>query len=164
MDKLRRALSGQLPLEEEEEERGVLDQVLDSSTLSWSTRIKGFAACFTLGFVFSLLSTFLMFLPGGLTIFVVLYTLGNLMALGSTCFLMGPMKQLEKMFAATRAVASVVMLLSLVLTFVAVFALANNTLALLCVIIQFLAMTWYSLSYIPYARNAAKSCFESCIG
>lgn len=31
------------------------------------------------------------------------------------------------------------------------------------VIIQFLAMTWYSLSYIPYARDAAKKCFASCV-
>lgn len=164
MDKLRRALSGQVPLEEEEEERGIVGQMMDSSTLSWSTRIKGFVACFALGFLFSVLSTFLMFLPGGLTIFVVLYTLGNVMALGSTCFLMGPMKQLEKMFSSTRVVATIVMLLTLVLTFVCVFVLGNKTLALLMVIIQFLAMTWYSLSYIPYARNAAKSCFESCIG
>lgn len=43
------------------------------------------------------------------------------------------------------------------------FQLHKAALALLMVIIQFLAMTWYSLSYIPYARDAAKKCFASCV-
>jgi hypothetical protein len=41
-------------------------------------------------------------LGGNLKLFAVLYTIGNLMALGSTLFLMGPMKQISNMFAKTR--------------------------------------------------------------
>ena len=43
------------------------------------------------------------------------------------------------------------------------FQIHKKALALLMVVIQFLAMTWYSLSYIPYARDAAKKCFASCV-
>lgn len=165
MDKLRRALSGQEASDDQDEERGgIITQVMDSSTLSWETRIKGFAICFVLGFLFSLLGSALLFLPGGTTIFVILYTLGNLLAISSTCFLMGPMKQLERMFASTRLVATIIMVLALIMTLVSVLVLGNTMLALVMVVIQFLAMTWYSLSYIPYARDAAKKCFASCLG
>ncbi|XP_018011455.1 vesicle transport protein SFT2B-like, partial [Hyalella azteca] len=139
-------------------------RVMDSSTLSWHTRIKGFLICFILGFVLSMLGSALIFLPFGLTIFAILYTLGNCLALVSTCFLMGPLKQLERMFAPTRLVATIIMILALIMTLISVFVLGNKMLALVMVFVQFLAMTWYSLSYIPYARDAAKKCFESCIG
>lgn len=36
-------------------------------------------------------------------------------------------------------------------------------LALLCIIIQSLAMTWYSLSYIPWARDAVKKTITTCV-
>jgi len=96
-------------------------------------------------------------------LFAVLYTLGNLMAVGSTLFLMGPMKQISNMFAKTRAVATIVMLSALVLTLCSAFWWKKNVLALLFVIIQFLAMTWYSISYIPYARDAVLKCCNGLI-
>ncbi|KAK7073187.1 Vesicle transport protein SFT2B [Halocaridina rubra] len=160
MDKLRKALSG----EEEAEERGnIISQVADSSTLSWSTRVKGFAICFGVGFLFSIMGSAFLFLPKGIILFAIFYTLGNIMAISSTCFLMGPTNQIKRMFAKTRIVATIVMFLALIMTLVAAFALHKKALALLMVIIQFLAMTWYSLSYIPYARDAAKKCFAKCV-
>ncbi|XP_060061128.1 vesicle transport protein SFT2A isoform X1 [Erinaceus europaeus] len=111
MEKLRRVLSGQ-----DDEEQGLTSQVLDASSLSFSTRLKWFAICFASGVFFSILGTGLLWLPGGLKLFAVFYTLGNLAALASTCFLMGPAKQLRKMFETTRLLATVVMLLCLVLT------------------------------------------------
>ncbi|KAG8506020.1 Vesicle transport protein SFT2A [Galemys pyrenaicus] len=59
-----------------------------------------------------MLGTALLWIPGGIKPFAVLYTLGNLAALASTCFLMGPVKQLKKMFEPTRLLATVVMLVS----------------------------------------------------
>uniref|UniRef100_A0A3B1JI11 Vesicle transport protein n=1 Tax=Astyanax mexicanus TaxID=7994 RepID=A0A3B1JI11_ASTMX len=106
MDKLRRVLSGR----EDNEELGLTAQVLDSSTLSYSTRIKWFVICFASGILCSILGTALLFLPKGLQLFAVFYTLGNLAALASTCFLMGPLKQLQRMFEPTRLIATCVML------------------------------------------------------
>ncbi|KAI4890022.1 hypothetical protein NFI96_020218 [Prochilodus magdalenae] len=111
MDKLRRVLSGR----EDNEELGLTAQVLDASTLSFTTRIKWFAICFACGVLCSILGTALLFLPNGLKLFAVFYTLGNIAALSSTCFLMGPLKQLKRMFEPTRLIATCVMLESMCL-------------------------------------------------
>ncbi|XP_035809412.1 vesicle transport protein SFT2A isoform X2 [Amphiprion ocellaris] len=145
MDKLRRVLSGR----DENEEQGLTAQVLDASTLSYSTRVKWFVICFASGILCSILGTALLFLPNGIKLFAVFYTLGNIAALASTCFLMGPLKQLKRMFEKTRLIATIVMLLCLVLT--------------LCAAFWFLAMTWYSISYIPFARDAVMKCFTTCL-
>uniref|UniRef100_A0A8C2XSY0 Vesicle transport protein n=1 Tax=Capra hircus TaxID=9925 RepID=A0A8C2XSY0_CAPHI len=91
-------------------------EVLDASTLSFNTRLKWFAICFVSGIFFSILGTGLLWLPGGIKLFAVFYTFGNIAALASTCFLMGPVKQLKKMFETTRLLATVIMLLCFVLT------------------------------------------------
>ncbi|KAM4693098.1 vesicle transport protein SFT2A [Discoglossus pictus] len=159
MDKLRRVLAGQ-----EDEEQGLTSQVLDSSSLSFGTRVKWFAICFVCGILCSILGTvFLWFPPSGTKLFAVFYTLGNVAALASTCFLMGPVKQLKRMFEPTRLIATIVVLLCLVLTLCAVFWWGKKALAILFCILQFLAMTWYSLSYIPFARDAIIKCFTSCL-
>ncbi|KAM4679837.1 vesicle transport protein SFT2A isoform 2-T2 [Amazona ochrocephala] len=139
----------------------ILMLVLDASTLSFSTRVRWFAICFVAGFICSFLGTALLWLPKG--IFAVFYTLGNIAALASTCFLMGPLKQLKAMFEPKRLIATVVMLLCLILTLCAVFLWNKKVLAMLFCVLQFLAMTWYSLSYIPFARDAVIKCFSSCL-
>ncbi|XP_001371701.2 vesicle transport protein SFT2A [Monodelphis domestica] len=158
MEKLRRVLSGQ-----DDEEQGLTSQVLDASTLSWNTRLKWFAICFICGILCSIIGTALLWLPGGVKLFAVFYTFGNIAALASTCFLMGPVKQLKKMFESTRLFATVIMLICLVLTLCAALWWHKKGLALLFCILQFLAMSWYSLSYIPYARDAVKKCCTSLI-
>ncbi|KAK0182141.1 hypothetical protein PV327_000306 [Microctonus hyperodae] len=160
MDKLRRALSGN---DQCDEESGIMSQIMDETTLSWSTRIKGFAICFVIGILLSFLGSFALFLHKGLTVFAVFYTLGNIVSLASTCFLMGPVNQMKKMFASTRIIATFLVLISIALTLLAALELGKPGLALFFIILQSLSMTWYSLSYIPYARDAVKKTVESCI-
>ena len=88
MDKLRRALSG----EEEEDDTGGLTRVMDNSSLSWGTRIKGFIARFVLGIVLSVVGSVCIFFHSYLA-FALVYTSGNLIAMASTCFLCGPIAQ-----------------------------------------------------------------------
>lgn len=160
MDKLRRALSGN---DGEDEERGFVAQVVESSTLSWGTRVKGFIACFVIGICLSILGSVSLFF-GGVIAFSVLYTVGNLTALTSTCFLMGPVNQMKKMFSPTRVVATIMVFVFLALTLLSAFLWKKNGLALIFCVLQFLAMTWYSLSYIPYARDLVKKTVSGCIG
>ncbi|EDM09334.1 similar to RIKEN cDNA 2010005O13, isoform CRA_b [Rattus norvegicus] len=98
MDKLKKVLSGQ-----DTEDRSGLSEVVESSSLSWSTRIKGFIVCFALGILCSLLGTLLLWVSRK-GLFAVFYTLGNITSIGR-----------------------------------------------------------YSLSYIPYARDAVKKCFAVCL-
>lgn len=72
--------------------------------------------CFIVGILLSFLGSFALFFNRGLTLFAVFYTLGNVVSLASTCFLMGPFNQIKKMFAPTRAIATVVVLVSFGLT------------------------------------------------
>ncbi|XP_033740580.1 vesicle transport protein SFT2B-like [Pecten maximus] len=159
MDKLKKVLSGN----DEDEEEGIVTQISNSSTLSWSTRIKGFIVCFVLGVSLSILGSCLLFLKDGLIIFAVLYTFGNILSLASTCFLMGPVNQFKKMFAKTRIIATLLVIVMFILTLVCAFALKNTALTIVCCVLQFLALTWYSLSYIPFARDAVKKCFGACL-
>ncbi|XP_055888057.1 vesicle transport protein SFT2B-like isoform X2 [Biomphalaria glabrata] len=160
MDKLKKTLS----LRDSEEDQGIVTQISDATTLSWSTRIKGFIICFVLGAVLSVLGSCLFFLPkNGVIIFAVLYTLGNLLSLSSTCFLMGPVNQIKKMFAGTRVIATILVFVMIALTLVCAFAVKNKPLTLVCCVLQFLALLWYSISYIPFARDAIKKCFSACL-
>jgi len=158
MDKLRRALSG----DEEEEDESGFSRVMDQSTLSWGTRVKGFIACFVLGIILSVIGSICLFF-GNVVAFGIVYTLGNLIAMASTCFLCGPVAQIKKMFAKTRILATVLVFTFMVLTLLAGLALHKAGLALLFCILQFLAMTWYSISYIPFARDAIKKVAGSCL-
>uniref|UniRef100_K7FBD0 TIP41-like protein n=1 Tax=Pelodiscus sinensis TaxID=13735 RepID=K7FBD0_PELSI len=138
--------------------------IVDASSLSWGTRVKGFIACFTIGVLCSILGTCLLWVPRkGLILFAVFYTLGNIASLGSTVFLMGPMRQLKRMFEPTRLIATIVMLLCLVLTLCSAFWWHNKGLALIFCILQFFALAWYSISFIPFARDAVKKCFTVCV-
>ena len=103
MDKLKKALSGRE--DQEDEERGFVSQVLeifyqsvlylkiilnllqalDASSLSWGTRVKGFCICFGIGVLMSVLGSLVLALGplgGNLKLFAILYTVGNMMAIG----------------------------------------------------------------------------------
>ncbi|XP_056894896.1 SFT2 domain containing 2a [Takifugu flavidus] len=152
MDKLKTVLSGE---ERGRDDRTVLETVNEATTLGWGTRVKGFIGCFVVGVGCTILGVGVLFLPRiGLTLFIVFYTFGNVCALSSTMFLMGPVKQLKRMCDKTRALATTIMITCLVLTLCAAFWWKNFGLALLFCILQVLSFTWYSLSYIPFVREA----------
>uniref|UniRef100_A0A1B6DHB8 Vesicle transport protein n=1 Tax=Clastoptera arizonana TaxID=38151 RepID=A0A1B6DHB8_9HEMI len=161
MDKLRRALSGD-DVPDDDSQTGIIPN-FDTTNLSWSTRIKGFIFCFLIGLFISFLGTLSLFLHKGWAHFAIFYTLGNIVSMVSTCFLMGPINQIKKMFASTRIIATVIVLVMIILTLYTGLVVKKAGLAFLCIIIQWLAMTWYSLSYIPYARDAVKKTVTTCI-
>merc|ERR1712216_754604 len=75
---------------------------------------------------------------------------------------MGPCKQCQRMFEDKRKIATIVLLLMMVSTLVVALVpgIPNNVrvpLILLCCIVQLLAWIWYSLSYIPFARDCVKN-------
>ncbi|KAJ3505509.1 hypothetical protein NLJ89_g7377 [Agrocybe chaxingu] len=124
------------------------DSAFKAFNLSRTTRLYGFAGCLIAGFVLSLLGTIL------LTFGQLLMFARTVISLIGTGFLIGFFKQLKLMFKPVRVVASVVFLASIGLVFVGAFVLRNGILCLIFVFIEFLAYTWYTLSYIPYARAA----------
>ncbi|KAI9220100.1 vesicle transport protein, partial [Blastocladiella britannica] len=124
--------------------------------LTRKQRLIGFGSCFVFGFVLSLLS-FLSLSLGNVTAYAIVYTLGNLTSLLSTSFLSGfKSQQMKGMFDKKRKIASLVFLVSMILTLVVAFTTKSPGLCLIFALIQFLALFWYSLSYIPFARDVVK--------
>ncbi|KAI8998767.1 hypothetical protein BD414DRAFT_476036 [Trametes punicea] len=151
--------------------------------LTRTQRLYGFIGCLAAGFVLSLLGSIFLFL-GSLTSFAFLYAIGTIISLIGTGFLIGFFKQLKLMFKPVRVVATIVFLGSIGLIFVGAFVIGSdvrlpppiphlihplyvtltprNDIQILCiifVIIEYLAYTWYTLSYIPYARTAVLKVF-----
>ncbi|KAF8558470.1 SFT2-domain-containing protein [Imleria badia] len=121
--------------------------------LTRTQRLYGFVGCLIVGFALSLLGSILLFL-GQLGSFAVLYTIGILVALAGTGFLLGFVTQIKLMFKPVRVIATVAFLASIALVFVGAFVIRNEVLCIVFVIVEYLAYTWYCLSYIPYARSA----------
>jgi len=123
--------------------------------LTRTQRLYGFFGCMAIGFVLSLLGALMLFI-GSLATFAVLFALGTVISLTGTGFLIGFMSQLKQMFKPVRVVATLILVASIGLIFVGAFVIGNDLLCLIFVIIEYLAYTWYTLSYIPYARSAVK--------
>lgn len=73
-----------------------------------------------------ILGSFALFLHRGLTVFAVFYTLGNVISIASTCFLMGPFNQFKKMFASTRIIATIIVIVSFGMTLFAALTVSND--------------------------------------
>jgi hypothetical protein len=131
-------------------------------SLSYKQRWYAFCGCFVTGGLMSMLSS-LSLIKGDIPGFAVFYTLGNIIAIASTCFFWGPKKQLKKMFEKTRAIATTVYLCCIVATLIVACADLGMTdgartgVCIFLVIFQFAALIWYCLSYFWGGRAAAKS-------
>jgi len=131
------------------------DSAFAALKLSKTQRIYGFVGCLVAGFICSLLGTLLLFV-GGLITFAVLYALGTIISLVGTGFLIGFASQIKGMFKPVRVVATLVLFATIGLIFVGAFVIGSSVLCIIFVVVEYLAYTWYTLSYIPYARSAVK--------
>ncbi|KAE9551421.1 hypothetical protein FO519_005376 [Halicephalobus sp. NKZ332] len=140
---------------------GIASDLQDASNTSWDLRIMKFTLCFALSLICSFLGSPLL-ISGKFTGFGVMVSLGAVLSLISTCFLSGPRKQFRSMFAPTRLIATTVYIVFIVMTFIAGLVLKNSALAIICIGGQYVAMAWYSLSYVPYARETVLRIFGNC--
>jgi drug/metabolite transporter (DMT)-like permease len=94
-------------------------------------------------------------------------TVGNIIALTGSCFFSGPVTQYHKMMATPdRRLASYFYLGSLVVTLFVIIVFPHDRhfyglvglLLLVLMIVQYIAIFWYCLSYIPFAHDAVKGC------
>eukprot|EP00045_Choanoeca_perplexa_P000307 m.13725 g.13725 ORF g.13725 m.13725 type:complete len:177 (-) comp10212_c0_seq1:69-599(-) len=130
--------------------------------LTRKQRLYGFGMCFAAGFILSMVGTiFIGF--GKIPPFAVCYSLGTVLSLCSSLFLWGPCHQLKNMFKETRWLATVVMLVAIALTLVSALVWKSVGLTILFALVQFCAVFWYGISYIPFARGMVKNCGQSCM-
>uniref|UniRef100_A0A7S2XZK4 Vesicle transport protein n=1 Tax=Fibrocapsa japonica TaxID=94617 RepID=A0A7S2XZK4_9STRA len=120
----------------------------------------GFGLLLSMGSVFRIMQL----IRGRPIPFVVFYSLGNVVSLCGSMFLSGPWNQIKRMFAPTRAFATIVYLSTLVTTLTLAFTPGvpfKGGILLILFIVQLLALFWYMLSYIPGARNYATKCLKA---
>ncbi|XP_022141325.1 vesicle transport protein SFT2B isoform X3 [Momordica charantia] len=137
----------------DDEERGqsLLDEDSeDLCSLSPVQRLYGFGACLTGGVVCMVLSLLVFAKP---IKFAVLFTFGNVLAVGSTAFLFGPGQQIRMMFDSVRIYATAIYLGCVVLALICALWIHNKILTVIAIISEICALIWYSLSYIPFARR-----------
>eukprot|EP00040_Diaphanoeca_grandis_P029354 m.171741 g.171741 ORF g.171741 m.171741 type:complete len:188 (+) comp31660_c0_seq2:223-786(+) len=145
---------------------GIKDEVNQACGLCKLTRkqrLYGFFWSLVLGFVMSGLGILLLGLHNILG-FAITYSVGTIISISSSMFLFGPWYQIKRMFKETRIFAVLIMLVAIGMTLYVALALRSVPLAILCVAIQFIAVIWYGLSFIPYARKIVTSCLKGALG
>lgn len=128
--------------------------------LTYQQRVGGYIACFVCSFFLSIgsFTRLVLLVKGDPVPFVVFYTLGNIMAILGSLFLSGPKTQCKKMWDKTRRIATTVYFLTIFFTlFVAFYdgipPGGRIGLIIMCIFFQWLAMLWYTISFIPFARD-----------
>ncbi|GAB4826234.1 hypothetical protein Ancab_009099 [Ancistrocladus abbreviatus] len=134
-----------------ERESSFLDEDINGlCALSPTQRIYGFAGCLLAGLICMFLSLVVFSSP---IKFALLFTFGNMLAVGSTAFIIGPMQQLQMMFDPVRVYATAVYLGCVVVALISALWIHSKVLTILAIIFEICALIWYSLSYIPFARR-----------
>ncbi len=134
--------------------------MINPSRCCHPSRLKiGFGSCFAFGMLISFLSTLQMAKP---TSFGLLYTLGNIVSVMATGFLIGPKRQLKGAFEKKRALATVIFIISMIGTLVAALYWKITIVVIIFIIFQFCALVWYTASYIPFAQSFITSTLQAC--
>ncbi|XP_008460846.1 uncharacterized protein LOC103499598 [Cucumis melo] len=137
-----------------------MDDFNRNCTLSTKQRFYGFAICFVAGVTCTLMSMLVFFNP---IKFGIAFTLGNMLSLGSTAFLVGPKRQVTMMLDPVRIYATAIYLASMIFALFCALYVHNKLLTLLALILEFGALIWYSLSYIPFARSMVSKVMVACL-
>ena len=140
------------------------DSIFPSLTLR--QRVIGWLSCYSIGISLTFLSfgSLAQLILGRPKRFALLYSVGNLTAVASTMFLVGPRKQWERMWERQRFISTSIYLTCLLATlFLCIERPQLKLLILLSVLAQSLALLWYSLSFVPFGQTATRRIFSSLV-
>lgn len=126
--------------------------------LGLKQRIFGCACCLILGQLVQFLSFGSMagVLLGHPGKFAFMYTFGNFVMLTASFFFSGPQAQWKKIMAKDRAKTSFAYFSTMILTLTMVFAhpfFGRPLIIMLLVVVQWCALVWYVLSFVPYGHS-----------
>ncbi|PIA55284.1 hypothetical protein AQUCO_00800182v1 [Aquilegia coerulea] len=77
-------------------------------------------------------------------------------------FLIGPKRQVTMMLDPVRIYATAIYLASIIIALFCALYVHNKLLTLLAIMLEFGALIWYSLSYIPFARTMVSKMMTAC--
>lgn len=131
--------------------------------LSYKTRIIGFLGCSIVGWLLSLIITFVfIFSDFNIAAYAILYSFGQVLNIGGSCFLSTPEGQIKAMKKKHRLIPSLFYVLMIILTLVIAIATSIKGLVLLFVVLQVFAYYWYTISFIPYGNKILKKLCSAC--
>jgi len=131
--------------------------------MTWRERILGCVTCMIAGYLLSIGSFWRikdLVINHDPLPFVVNATVGNLIALAGSFFLSGPQAQFRNMWQEKRRNATALYVGSLFLTLFVAFVSVpgpKGLYLLVLMICQYVSITWYTLSYIPFAQDMLAS-------
>ncbi|KAL4204834.1 hypothetical protein AMTRI_Chr01g134110 [Amborella trichopoda] len=145
MGRFNRSLLGPDVAEEEDGYSLFSAQSYDNGqcALSPMQRLYGFAGCLLGGLLCMILSLVVFFRP---IKFAIAFSFGNILAIGSTAFLIGPIQQARMMLDPVRVYATCIYIGSVILALVCALWVNNKILTLLAIISEICALIWASAS------------------
>ncbi|KAK6125640.1 hypothetical protein DH2020_015600 [Rehmannia glutinosa] len=158
-EKMKMLVGMEVEDEEQQQESSFIEDFNRNCTLSTKQRLYGFAICLAAGITCTLLSMLVFFHP---IKFGITFSFGNLLALGSTAFLIGPKRQVTMMLDPVRIYATAIYIASIIIALFCAVYVRNKLLTLLAIVLEFGALIWYSLSYIPFARSMVSKIMVAC--
>ncbi|OMJ67343.1 hypothetical protein SteCoe_35518 [Stentor coeruleus] len=134
--------------------------------LSFKERVIAFLTCFGLSLLINIVSFGAMIglLTGNPIRYALSFTLGNILSLVGTGFLLGFKRQMKSAFDEKRRFTTIIFFTAMALTLISVFFFNIPLLILLFVVIQICSYVWYMASYFPWGREILSGCFKKCCG
>lgn len=154
------SFSDEMDIEDDDDDDG--DGWCCCEPLNSTERFLGWLTCFLGGLILSAISmgSFNDMLVGKNNKFAVTYTIGNIIGLAGTSFLVGPIQQMRNMVDKSRLVTSCIFIGSLVATLLSSVYIKVGFIIVFFVCVQWLAYMWYSLSYLPYGQQTVMWIFR----
>ena len=134
-------------------------------SLSMRTRIYAFGICLCFGILLDLLASGALKSAedGHFLKFTIPYTLGTILCISGSFFLMGPKRQFKKAFAPERRITSIILVLSILACLIVGFFTTSFALLLVLVIIQLCAYVWYSIIMFPCGKKICCGCCKKAM-
>jgi len=89
--------------------------------------------------------------------FAICFTLGNIAAIITTFFVVGPAKQIKSITEPHRLIATIIFVAALLFSLVSAIFIQLWFVTLLSVIVELGALAWYILSFIPGAQSFVRN-------
>ncbi|CCW61471.1 unnamed protein product [Phytomonas sp. EM1] len=130
------------------------DSLNEMIHLTYSQRVVGFLMTLAIGILCIVLSiTMAATVVVSPRKFIFFLTLGNLLCLSASIFLVGFAYQIRHMFESKRAMAASFYVFSVICTLFCAIRLRSSLGCIIFGALQMIFLLWYILSFIPFARN-----------
>ncbi|EAL62297.1 hypothetical protein DDB_G0290341 [Dictyostelium discoideum AX4] len=141
------------------ESKTFYQELQESSSLTYFQRLTGFVICLVIGIIFLGMSTMVLFIPRQ---FAKFYSLGSLSIIIGLVILVGVKKQIANIMSSKERLYSTILYIgSIFATIYFALSLQSTILTLIFVVIQFITVIWYSLSYIPFGQSMITGTFST---